>query len=254
MLFKLQKPEALECNWLDMHTHSAVSILKDCCGFQHRSPSLLMREKTNIWSALILLIWGGAEAKHTRQCLFVKYAGVYVLEMLWRPGGEHHCRATEPCRSARTYSTAIHPKSSITRPVCVQTHVVSNTQAYITRTHMYKHVLTAREGKLSWTNLHVCLYTHHPVLSLLLLSFFLTVMTWTLTYNTCNLCHTHHDSGLSKSFLLQFFYKRLFIKARFIIQKSAWKLDPIGFLQFKHTVVSQFAFFITELWRTRAYL
>lgn len=101
------------------NTHPAVSILKDCCGFRRRAPSLVMREKTNIWSALILLIWGGAEAKHTSQRLFVKYAGVCVLEVQWRPGGEHHSAigwAAEPCRS---YALHSNPSSTLHYSYCM---------------------------------------------------------------------------------------------------------------------------------------
>lgn len=55
-----------------------------------RAPSLVTREKTNIWSVLILLMRGGAEAKYASWRLFVKHACVGVLEVRWKPGGRHH--------------------------------------------------------------------------------------------------------------------------------------------------------------------
>lgn len=88
---RINKRHQRQCNWLNMQpqsTHAAVSILKDCWRFRRSAPSLVTREKTNIWSVLILLIWGGAKAKHTSRPLVCACVG--VLEVQRRPGGEHH--------------------------------------------------------------------------------------------------------------------------------------------------------------------
>lgn len=59
--------------------HAADSIFKDGRGFGRAAPSSLTREKTNIWSLLILLNRGATEAKA------VKNACVGTLEMQRQP-------------------------------------------------------------------------------------------------------------------------------------------------------------------------